>query len=75
MKKKTTFTAKPTSPAATSLDAFVGVALAETPPPKMKRLTIDLPPSLHRRVKVGCAVRGIEIATLLRQWLEQEFPA
>lgn len=75
MKKKTTFTPKPASQAAPSLDAFVGVASEETSPPKMKRLTIDVPPSLHRRVKVGCALRGIEIATVMRQFFEKEFPA
>jgi predicted DNA binding CopG/RHH family protein len=40
----------------------------------MKRLTIDIRESLHRRVKVGCAARGVDIAEVMRQLLEKEFP-
>lgn len=76
MKKKTTFTPKPSTdhPTPASLDAFVGLPASSTPREKMKRLTIDVAPSLHRRVKAGCAVRGIEMADLMRQFLEKEFP-
>jgi hypothetical protein len=72
--KKTTFTPKPSSknPTATGLDAFVGLSSGDGE--KMKRLTIDIPESLHRRVKAGCAVRGIEMASLMREFLEKEFP-
>jgi hypothetical protein len=75
--KKTTFTPKPspkTSPT-NSLDAFVGGSPAEPTGEKMKRLTIDVPQNLHRRVKAGCAVRGIEMASLMREFLEKEFPS
>ena len=77
MKKKTTFTPKPSPPLPppASLDAFVGVPPASSPPrEKMKRLTIDIAPTLHRRVKAGCAERGIEMAEFLRQCLEKAFP-
>lgn len=74
--KKTTFVPKPSnSPTkSASLDAFVGLQPAPERHEKMKRLTIDISPSLHRRVKAGCAARGIEMADFLRQFLEREFP-
>lgn len=76
MKKKTTFTPKPakSQPTPSSLDAFVGLQTASPTREKMKRLTIDISPGLHRRVKAGCASRGIEMADLMRQFLEREFP-
>jgi hypothetical protein len=72
--KKTSFTPKPSNKQPTAnLDAFVGVSPEPTNGEKMKRLTIDIPESLHRRVKAGCAVRGVEMATLMRSFLEKEF--
>jgi hypothetical protein len=39
------------------------------------RLTFDIPESLHRRIKINCAQRGIKrMATELRRILEQHFP-
>ncbi len=74
--KKTTFAPKPSSKnPTTSLDAFVGLSSEPSASEKMKRLTIDIPESLHRRVKAGCAVRGIEMASLMREFLEKEFPS
>jgi hypothetical protein len=40
----------------------------------MKRLTIDVPLSLHSRMKAGCALRGTKMADLVRELLESEFP-
>ena len=40
----------------------------------MKRLTLDIPEDLHRRVKSGCAVRGEKIADVVRRYLAAEFP-
>jgi hypothetical protein len=40
----------------------------------MKRFTIDVPVSLHRRIKIGCAQRGLKTSTVLRDLLEREFP-
>ena len=40
----------------------------------MKRLTIDLPLGLHRRVKRGCADRGVKMADVVRDLLAAEFP-
>jgi predicted DNA binding CopG/RHH family protein len=40
---------------------------------KMKRLTIDVSEDLHRRIKSGCAVRGVKMADEIRVLLEQHF--
>jgi alkylated DNA nucleotide flippase Atl1 len=40
----------------------------------MKRLTIDVPESLHRRIKSQCALSGKKIADEVRQLLEKKFP-
>lgn len=41
---------------------------------KMKRLTIDIPDSLHRRVKSRCGEEGIQMADVIRGFLEKRFP-
>ena len=40
-----------------------------------KRLTIDVPLSLHQRVKSQCAVRGEIMADVIRDLLEHHFAA
>lgn len=50
---------------------------AEASPTKaepMKRLTIDIPLSLHKRVKSRCADQGTTIADVVRSYLERKFP-
>ena len=41
----------------------------------MKRFTIDVPVSLHTRIKVQCATRGVKMADVIREMLEREFGA
>jgi hypothetical protein len=52
-------------------------APAETivPAEPMKRLTIDVSESLHKRMKAQCALRGSKMADVVRDLLEREFPA
>ena len=45
------------------------------PAEAMKRLTIDVSESLHKRMKVQCALRGERMADVVRALLEREFPA
>ncbi|KUO56867.1 MAG: hypothetical protein APF80_13445 [Alphaproteobacteria bacterium BRH_c36] len=60
-------------------DAWVGtsqpVPLKE---PKLegptKRLTVDIPEELHRRIKVDCAGKGIQISDVVRDLLASAFP-
>jgi hypothetical protein len=39
----------------------------------MKRLTIDVPASLHARIKSQCAIRGAKMADEVRELLEKHF--
>lgn len=39
-----------------------------------KRMTFDVPASLHMRVKAGCALRGKTIRDVILELLETEFP-
>jgi hypothetical protein len=36
----------------------------------MKRLTIDIPQDLHRRLKLMAASQGVNMADLVRGWIE-----
>lgn len=42
---------------------------------KMKRLTIDVPLSLHRQIKSRCALDGVNMADAVRELLEERFGA
>ena len=43
-------------------------------PERRKRLTIDLPESLHRRVKIACAMEDTTIVEVVRELLGERFP-
>jgi hypothetical protein len=47
---------------------------AASPAEPMKRFILDVPVSLHRRVRGACAKRGLKTSVVLRNLLEQEFP-
>ena len=42
-------------------------------PIKMKRLTIDIEESLHRKIKADCATRGSKIVDEVRDLLKQKY--
>lgn len=45
-----------------------------TPPAEpIKRLTIDIPQSLHGRIKAACALRGSKMVDEIRALLEREY--
>lgn len=84
MNKKVLFS-RPTISKKADADAWVGAG-AEDPRQtnleltptveaqiEMKRLTIDIPIELHRRVKSQCATRGVKMADVIRDLLNQEF--
>lgn len=72
--KKVSIGAKPTSkPAPASADAWVESRTEADEPEKMKRLTIDVPESLHRAIKAQCAMRGTKIADEVRELLIQKY--
>jgi hypothetical protein len=37
----------------------------------MKRLTIDVPLDLHRKLKVKAAMEGVKMADLVRDWIKE----
>lgn len=54
-----------------------------TPPPEpetpalkvpMKRLTFDIDAALHRRIRISCVERGIDMAEDLRRILAEHYP-
>jgi hypothetical protein len=74
MNKKISIGTKPTSkPAAPTPDAWVEDRASGGEPEAMKRLTIDVPESLHRTIKTQCAMRGTKIADEVRELLLQKY--
>ncbi len=74
MNKKVSIGTKPTSrgePAA--VDSWVESRGTDTASGSMKRLTIDIPESLHRAIKSQCAMRGTKIADEVRELLLQNY--
>ncbi len=71
--KKIAFGTKPTSPTGhANLDDWVDGRPARTAEPT-KRLTIDVPVSLHQRIKVQCTLQGHNMADVLRAILQTQF--
>lgn len=74
--KKVSIGAKPKTPASApaSADAWVESRVETVDEPeKMKRLTIDVPESLHRAIKAQSAMRGSKIADEVRELLVQKY--
>lgn len=72
--KKVPIGTKPTSkPAPAAADAWVESRSPAEGPEPMKRLTIDVPASLHRAIKTQCAARGTKIADEVRDLLVSKY--
>lgn len=72
--KKISIGTKPTAkPALVAADAWVESRVPAEGPEPMKRLTIDVPESLHRSIKAQCAMRGTKIADEVRDLLLQKY--
>ena len=69
--KKIAFGTKPTNKSA-PVDAWVDSRTAGEGE-AMKRLTIDIPESLHRTIKSQCAMRGTKIADEVRELLLKKY--
>lgn len=73
MNKKITIGTKPTNkPLAVAADAWVENRDAGEEE-QMKRLTIDISASLHRKIKSQCAMNGTKIADEVRELLLQKY--
>jgi hypothetical protein len=71
--KKIQIGTKPTNkPTPAAADAWVE-SRSNDEPKRMKRLTIDVPESLHRTIKATCAMRGTKIADEVRELLLQKY--
>ena len=71
--KKIAFGTKPTNkPAPAPADTWVD-SRADGEVETMKRLTIDIPESLHRAIKSQCAMRGTKIADEVRELLLKKY--
>jgi hypothetical protein len=74
MSKKVTFCAKrPSSQLASNVDDWV-LDRESTNQEPMKRLTIDVPLSLHKRIKSQCSMQNLAMADEIRELLERRFP-
>jgi hypothetical protein len=74
MNKKVTIGSKPTQPARESTaEAWVKQGQPESEEP-MRRFTIDVSDTLHRRIKSQCALKGVKMADEIRRLLEERFP-
>jgi hypothetical protein len=87
MAKQVSFGAKPkTSPNienwVESREVPVVASVAETPPtptpeepspPKLKRLTLDIPDELHRKIKGRAVAEGVTMVDMLRELLEENY--
>lgn len=72
--KKIQIGAKPTSKVAAAADEWVQNREAVAGEKEAnKRLTIDVPESLHRAIKMQCAARGTKIADEVRELLLQKY--
>lgn len=72
--KKVSIGTKPTGkPVPAAADAWVESRSNGDEPEAMKRLTIDVPTSLHRAIKAQCAMRGTKIADEVRELLLQKY--
>lgn len=65
-------------PAALSKPAeeWIGTrATPAAPAGPTKRLTVDVPAELHKRIKIHCANTERQISDIVRELLEREYPA
>jgi hypothetical protein len=55
-------------------DEFVRQKPHDAPTEPLKRITVDVPISLHTRVKIDCAARHTNMATAIKEMIEQRWP-
>jgi hypothetical protein len=74
--KKVTIASKPKKAMKEPVDAdqWVEAANASEPGEAMKRFTVDIPVSLHQRIKYTCALEGLKMTEVFRELLAERFP-
>jgi hypothetical protein len=76
--KKVSIGTKPIPSVSSNVDQWVETRTVETETfpqekPKMKRLTLDIPETLHRAIKMKSVEQGVPMADLLRGLLESNY--
>ena len=74
MKKVTFGSKRPTSVGLDPDDWVKNREVEPNPKEAMKRFTIDVPVSLHKRIKSSCALQNLVMADVIRDMLEEKFP-
>lgn len=70
--KRVSIGARPSQPAMDA-DAWVQERVAPETPEKVQRLTVDVPASLHRKIKAAGALEGRTISEIVRDLLIQKY--
>jgi hypothetical protein len=73
MTKKISFTSKPVGTTTGNADDWVANRETQDSEPT-KRLTIEVPLSLHKRMKAQCAMQNLAMADVIRELLDKRFP-
>ena len=73
MSKKVSIAPRPSARQADEWVSAPAKATAPAPAGEMKRLTIDIPAALHRRVKAACAAEGLKMAEVVRELLVKKY--
>ena len=75
MSKQVRLTARPKQNPAADTWVETRTEPAAARPPKPKRLTIDIDPALHKRLKLYCFQQDVVMADLLRELIEGKLEA
>ena len=73
MNKRVPIAAKPKGNTRPAADDWVSSREIAQPAEELKRLTIDIPKSLHTTIKTSCATRGAKMADEIRELLSQHY--
>jgi ParG len=49
-----------------------GVSTPEKPTGDVKRVTVDLPIEVHQKLKIRCVVERVNIADMVKKWIEEK---
>lgn len=71
--KKVTFGGRPSNATPGNVDDWV-LNREVAPRELTKRFTIDVPVSLHKRIKASCAMQNLVMADVIRDLLIHRFP-
>jgi hypothetical protein len=45
---------------------------AKEPGQEVKRVTVDLPIEIHQKLKIRCVMERVNIADMVRKWIEEK---